>query len=183
MAEEEQYAKIKAVLNNYDYIDTDIKIVFGVLDKNGNPAKSLKFIKRINGYVMTAEAITDSPKKKALYIRSVYKAKTIQKESRMVDDETPRPDVRNAYGLSDSILPQPQKNVNSLSKNNSHGERLIMGMPEEQHRALQAKVQEKLRGKTPKEIAETVRKAQGKTPRSDGKSGKSDGKRPDGYGR
>lgn len=111
--------RLAYVLNNYDYIYTDDEKVYGVLDKQGKPAESVVFVKRINGYVISAEAITDSPNKKTLYIRSMYKAKTIQKESRMVDSNSPRPNVQNAYGSSTSILPQPEKNVNSFEKYNS----------------------------------------------------------------
>lgn len=110
--------RLAYVLNNYDYIDSDGEKIYGVLDKHGKPSDLIKFIKRIDGHVITAEAVTDSPNKKTLYIRSVYKAKTIQKESRMDDNKNSRPHVRNAYGLSDSILPQPDKNVNSESEKN-----------------------------------------------------------------
>lgn len=177
--------RIAYVLNNYDYIDTDIKIIFGVLDKNGKPSKSLKFVKRINGYVMTAEAITDSPKKKALYIRSVYKAKTIQKESRMVDSNSPRPDVRNAYGSSTSILPQPEKNVKPQNENNSDRrteQQQTVAVSRAKIAAEMAEIKAKLRGKSPGEIAEMSRQARQKNKQNGYNSSGNGGKPSNGNG-
>lgn len=86
MREIADLGRLAYVLNNYDYIAGDGEKIYGVLDKHGEPADLIKYVKRINGYIITAEAVTDSPNKKTLYIRSVYKAKTIQKESRMDDN-------------------------------------------------------------------------------------------------
>lgn len=121
MRDIDDLGRIAYVLNNYDYIESNGEKIYSVLNKRSEASDLIKYVKRINGYVISAEAVTDSPKKKTLYIRSVYKAKTIQKESRMDDNNSSRPHVRNAYGSSTSILPQPEKNVNSLGKNNSDG--------------------------------------------------------------
>ena len=60
----------------------------------------------------------------------MYKAKTIQKESRMDDEITPRPHVRNAYDSSNSILPQPEKNVNRFEQTRKAFSDFIENNPE-----------------------------------------------------
>ncbi len=134
--------RIAYVLNNYDYIESRGEKIYGVLNKRGEASNLIKFVKRINGYVITAEAVTDSPKKKALYIRSVYKAKTIQKESRMDDENSPRPHVQNAYGSSTSILPQDRKNVKTSSENNSAYVKISVGELAERRRREQQQAKE-----------------------------------------
>ena len=116
--------RIAYVLNNYYEIIFSDRAAIGFRNKIGKHALSVLFVKRINGNVFAAEAITDSIKKKELYIETMYKARTsiylAQKRESVVDDKNPRPNVHDASdSTSISILPQNEKNVNSLKKNNS----------------------------------------------------------------
>lgn len=117
--------RIAYVLNNYDEIIVNDEPSSFYLNKRGEHATSILFVKRINGNISIAEAVTDSQKKKVLYIQSVYKAKTSaflaqKRESTVGGATAPRSNVRNEIdSTSTSILPQPEKNVNSFEKNNS----------------------------------------------------------------
>lgn len=116
--------RIAYVLNNYDEIIFGDRVSIGFRNKIGKHALSVMFVKRINGHIFAAEAITDSIKKKELYIETMHKARTsiylAQKRESVVDDKNPRPNVHDASdSTSTSILPQTEKNVNSFEKNNS----------------------------------------------------------------
>lgn len=184
--------RIAYVLENYDEIiisDTKVK---GFNDKNNNSASALLFVKRIDGHIYIAEALTDSLKQKELHIQTMYKARTsayfVQKKEGAVDDEIPRPNVQNEATSTTSILPQPEKNVNSLSGNFSDS-------PEQQTQPQQqtgnsraeiasemAQIKEKLRGKSPAEIAEMTKQAQQKNKQNNPNSNRSSGKPSSGNG-
>lgn len=65
--------RIGYVLNNFDYILVDGGVATGFLNKENEPATVVKFVMRIDGHIYSAEALTDSPKKRTLYILSMYK--------------------------------------------------------------------------------------------------------------
>lgn len=115
--------RLKYVIDNYDYMTTDNKPVFGFNDKNGNAAIAIKYVKRINGYVITAETAMDVPKSKTLYILSMYKAKTPdflaqKRESTDHCNTTAIPHARSEVDSVTSILPQLEKNVKPVEKDN-----------------------------------------------------------------
>ncbi len=116
--------RLRYVIENYDYIVTDDKPVFGFNDKHGNAAKAIKYVKRIDGHVITAEAVMDIPKNKTLYLLSMYKAKTVdfmaqKRESTDHCSITAIPHARSEVDSVTSILPQSDKNVNTPNENNS----------------------------------------------------------------
>lgn len=115
--------RLAYVFYNYDEIIATKKQSRFFLNKLGKHADCLLFIKRINGQVVIAEAVTDSIKNKALFVETVYKARTsafsTQKKESTIDGNNPRPNVQNEIDSITSILPQPEKNVNSLDKNNT----------------------------------------------------------------
>ena len=125
MQDIDNLGRMAYVLNNYDYIETDGRPVFGFTNKKGRPAALVRYVKRINGHVYTAEAVSDSPQRKTLFVQSMYIAKTSEfkaqkKELAATVQTEPSPYVQNdANSSSISILPQNEKNVNSLEKNNS----------------------------------------------------------------
>lgn len=123
MKDIDDLGRMAYVLNNYDEIVVSDAKVKGFNNKNNSSASALLFVKRIDGHIYIAEALTDSLKQKELHIQTMYKARTsaylAQKKEVAVDDEIPRPNVRNEATSTTSILPQPEKNVNSFEKNNS----------------------------------------------------------------
>ncbi len=112
--------RIGFVLNNYDEIIVPENGVKGFNNKNNRAANAILFVKRINGQVVIAEAVTDSLKYKSLYIETVYKARTsafiAQKKETAVSGNSPRPNVRNGAASDTSILPQSENNVNSYEQ-------------------------------------------------------------------
>lgn len=119
-----EIGRLAFVLDNYDEIIFGDRVSKGFRNKASKHALSVMFVKRIDGHVYAAEAVTDSPKKKELYIETMYKARTsiywAQKRESVVDDVNPRPNVHDASDSTyNSILPQPHKNVNSLDHNSA----------------------------------------------------------------
>lgn len=112
--------RIGYVLQNYDEIIAESKPTFGHRNKDKNYAKVITFVKRIDGHVYTAEAVTDSQKKKALHVVSMYKAKTsIKKESwEPFENNTPGQNVRNAANSSIHSIPQNDEKVNTPREKN-----------------------------------------------------------------
>ena len=182
--------RLAYVLKNYDEIIFNDRISDGFRNKIGKHALSVLFVKRVNGHVYAAEAITDSTKKKELHIETMYKARTsnylAQKRESVVDDKNPRPNVLNASdSTSISILPQSKKNVKPSSENNSD-------LREERQRTVangrakiaaeMAEIKAKLRGKSPSEIAEMSRRARQKNKQNGNNSSGSGGKPSNGNG-
>lgn len=129
--------RIKYVIDNYDAIWDTGAYVNGLYSKENRHAECLTFVKRINGYVITAQAITDSKKKGMLFIQSMYKAttksylqelekwekrvaqKTTQKKECVTDGQSLRSNVRNDRTPNTCILPHNDKNVNNFFGNSS----------------------------------------------------------------
>lgn len=181
--------RIEYVLNNYDEIIVGERVSDGFRNKIGKHASSVLFVKRIDGHIFVAEAVTDSIKKKELYIESMYKARTsiylAQKRESVVDDQSPRPNVHNASDSAIIILPQSEKNVNSLAEN-------FTDPPEQQAQpqrkttdsraeiaAEMAELKAELRGKNPAEIAELTRQARQKN-KQNGNNSNGNGGKPSG---
>lgn len=90
-------------------------------DKTSQFAKTVEFALRINGTVCVWEAVTDSARKMILctsteFIKAKSKGKMTKKESEDLDvcKSTPESNVLNGTRSITSILPQSEKNVNSL---------------------------------------------------------------------
>lgn len=183
--------RIAFVLNNYDYLETDGKPVFGFTNKSGRPAALVRYVKRINGNVYTAEAVSDSPKRHTLFVQSMYKAKTSElmakkNELAATAQLEPSPYVQNDANSITSILTQPGKNVKPPNENNSNSPKTeydvqldrqlaeqlqthisevdAMNIPPERKAELRLGI-EKIYSRTPPTTTEIKAELRGKTPR------------------
>lgn len=122
IANVDHIGRMAYVLENYDYIEEGSQLAAGFKNSRNERAKTIVFVKRINGHVYTAEAVTDSQKSKALNITTMYLKRYVknsaQKMESVIADHTTdlRPNVRNEADSVTSILPRPNKNVNSFDE-------------------------------------------------------------------
>lgn len=166
--------RVAYVLNNYDEIIEGSRRSGGFKNKSNERANTIVFIKRLNGQVFAAEAITDSLKNKQLFITSLYlkryKENSTQKRESVITDQNNdlRPNVQNEADSVTSILPQPEKNVNSLEEKScdpSHRQTERQRTTDDDRAKIAAEMAEikaELRGKSPSEIAEMSRQARQK---------------------
>lgn len=164
----EDLGRLAYVLDNYDEIIVNDEPSGFFLNKHGEHAQSILFVKRINGYICIAEAVSDSPKKKALHLQSAYRAKTsaflAQKRESTIGGIIPRPNVQNGIDSSlSSILPQSDKNVNSSGENNPD----IAAKPPSFH-----EIAEQYKDYRPPQKPRNSVKNNGKTPNGRGNSGR-----------
>lgn len=165
--------RVAYVLNNYDAVVEGSRNSRGFKNKNNERAKTIVFVKRLNGQVFAAEAVTDSIKNKNLHITSMYlkqyKRNSAQKMGSVITDQNNdlRPNVRNEADPVTSILPQPQKNVNSL-ENNSPYEKITVGELAARRRQEKAAHRAEKNG----EKSQSGSGSGGKKPRDRGSSGR-----------
>lgn len=175
--------RLAYVLNNYDEIIATKKQSRFFLNKHGKHADCLLFVKRINGQVVIAEAVTDSVKNKVLFVETVFKARTsafsAQKKESTIDGNNPRPNVRNEIDSVTSILPQIEKNVNSSEeKSCDPSERRAAVDSRTKTAEITAEIQAELCGKSPREIAEMSRKLRHKNKQNGNNANGNGGKKP-----
>lgn len=168
MSDINDLGRIAYVLNHYDRVELGKRKSRGFHDKESKHAKVIIFIMRINGHVYTSEAITDSKNKCLLHIDSAYQENTKdksgkKKEFAITGQYDPDPNVQNEANSVTSILPQPEKNVNSLEEESFSSpdrrteQTRIVGDERAKRAAEIAAIKAELRGKSPKEIAEMSR--------------------------
>lgn len=143
MSDINDLGRMAYVLSNYDYIETDGKPVFGFTNKSGQAAALIRYVKRIDGHVYTAAAVTDSTKRKTLTIQSMYKAKTSafmtqKKELTATAPNEPSPYVQDDVNSTTNILPQSDKNVKPSEQKSPLETRPLT--PREQYEAMRDKM-------------------------------------------
>ncbi len=115
MANIEDISRIRYVLDNYDIVEPNPGRITGYSDKNGKLAKSVRYMKRVNGNYYAVVAVPDTARKEMVIV-TAYKNKADQQAPDATNG--PRDYVRNvplAESASNNSIPDSSENINPLN--------------------------------------------------------------------
>ena len=140
MADINDMGRIGYVLENYDAVDFardqngNIVTSKAFLSKDGKPAPVLLFVKRVNGFYMVSEAVTDTKSGK-MYITSAYKNDNNPLDNNVVQLPNVNAAKPQSLGLTSETSPAPHRSDNNIisgrAKINTQPENILPPPPRE----------------------------------------------------